>query len=230
MFLEQLVKLPVFLSFSPLQMSRVFSKSPKHCADKQGFSIKKHHKKFFCIFSSIFTSILSLILLLWLILHPSKPEFTLKEADIYQLNLSGSHLLNSSMQFTFLSKNPNEKVGIYYDQIQIYAAYKGQQITVDTSLPPFYQGHKDSNLLTASLVGTGLPVAPSFGYEVGRDQTAGKFVLNVKMNGKLRWKVGTWVSGHYRFNVNCVAVLPFGPTLPTPPLTSNQGSLCSTSV
>lgn len=73
-------------------------------------------------------------------------------------------------------------------------------------------------------------MAQSFGYEVGRDQTAGKLVLNMKVNGRLRWKVGTWVSGKYRFNVNCVAVLAFGPTIPSGPLSSRQGSQCSTTI
>ncbi|WRX17723.1 Late embryogenesis abundant protein [Theobroma cacao] len=162
-------------------MSQVLSKSPKHCA-KQGLSIDKSYKKIFFAFSSFFSTVLAFIFLIWLILHPAKPQFSLREADIYQLNLSGPHLLNSSIQLTLLSKNPNKKVGIYYDKLQAYAAYKGQQITVDTSLPPFYQGHEESNLLTASLEGKGLPVAPSFGYEVGRDQTAGRIVLNLKTN------------------------------------------------
>ncbi|KAK9293093.1 hypothetical protein L1049_021078 [Liquidambar formosana] len=210
-------------------MSQIDIKSPKHCA-KHGLNINKLYKKLFYIFSTFFFSLLSLIILIWLILHPTKPKFSLKEADIYQLNLSGSHLLNSSIQITLLSKNPNQKVGIYYDELHAYASYKGQQITVDTSLPPFYQGHEDSNLLTASLVGTGLPVAASFGYEVGRDQTAGKLVLNLKVDGRLRWKVGTWVSGRYRLNVNCVSVMDFGPTVPSGPLSSKQGTQCSTSV
>ncbi|KAF3432737.1 hypothetical protein FNV43_RR23839 [Rhamnella rubrinervis] len=210
-------------------MSQIDIKSPKHCG-KRGFSVDKVYKKFFFAFSVLFSSILSLILLVWIILHPSKPQFSLKETDIYQLNLSATQLLNSSIQLTLLSKNPNQKVGIYYDDLQVYAAYKGQQITVHSSLPPFYQGHGDSNLLTASLVGTGLPVAPSFGYEVGRDQTAGRLVLNLKVNGRVRWKVGTWVSGRYRLNVNCVAVVAFGPTIPTGPLSSKQGTQCSTSI
>ncbi|GAV73261.1 LEA_2 domain-containing protein [Cephalotus follicularis] len=211
-------------------MSQVLTKSPKHCSAKQGLILDKRYKKLFFALSTFFTTLLALVFLLWLILHPSKPQFSLEEADIYQLSLSAPHLLNSSVQLTLLSKNPNKKVGIYYDQIQVYAAYKGQQITVDTSLPPYYQGHEDTNLLTASLVGTGLPVAPSFGYQVGRDQAVGKLVLNLKVNGRLRWKIGTWVSGPYRFNVNCVAVMDFGPTLPTGPLTSKQGTQCSTTV
>ncbi|XP_050386487.1 NDR1/HIN1-like protein 26 [Argentina anserina] len=212
-------------------MSQALSKSPKHCGDKQGLRIKKHYKKIYAVFSTLSTAIICLIFVVWLILHPTKPQFSLKEADIYLLNLSGSNnLLNSSVQLTLLSKNPNQKVGIYYDELQVYAQYKGQQITVYTSLPPFYQGHEDSNLLTVSLIGNGLPVAPSFGYEVGRDQTAGRLILNIKVLGRLRWKVGTWVSGRYRVNVDCVAVMAFGPSLPSGPLSTRQGTRCSTTV
>uniref|UniRef100_A0A803PQH4 Late embryogenesis abundant protein LEA-2 subgroup domain-containing protein n=1 Tax=Cannabis sativa TaxID=3483 RepID=A0A803PQH4_CANSA len=206
-------------------MSIISVKSPKHCA-KQGVNVEKAYKKLVCAGSALFTTILSIILLVWLILHPTKPEFSLKEADIYLLNLSNVNLLNSSIQLTLFSKNPNQKIGIYYDELQVYATYKGQQITLYTSLPPFYQGHEDTNLLSASLVGIGLPVAPSFGYEVERDKNVGRLVLNLKLNARLRWKVGTWVSGKYRLNVNCVAVMAFGPSLST----GKQGTQCSTSV
>ncbi|KAG5019276.1 hypothetical protein AAZX31_06G130600 [Glycine max] len=176
-------------------MSKITITSPKHCADKEGLKIK-NYKKIYFTFSAFFITILLLILVIWLILHPAKPQFSLKEVDIFQLNLSGPNL-NSSIQLTLLSKNPNQKVGIYYDEIQLYATYKGQQITGDTPVPPFYQGQEESNLITASLVGNALPVAPSLGYELGRDQIVGRLVLNLKANGKLRWKVGTWVSGRY---------------------------------
>ncbi|KAG5229460.1 NDR1/HIN1 protein [Salix suchowensis] len=187
-------------------MSQVSIKSPKHCA-KQGLNVDKLYKKLFFAFSGILTTLLLLILMIWIILRPAKPD------------LSGPNLLNSSIQLTLLSKNPNQKVSIYYDELQVYAAYKGQQITVDTFFPSFYQGHQDRNLLTASLVGA-----------VGRDKTAGKLVLNLKVNGRIRWKVGTWVSGRYRINVNCLAVMALGPTLPTGPLSSRQGTVCSTTV
>ena len=211
-------------------MSQITIKSPKHCATKQGLNIERNYRKLFFAFSAFFTTVLAFILLIWLILHPSKPQFSLKELDIDQLNLSGPNL-NSSIQLTLLSKNPNQKVGIYYDEFQVYASYKGQQITGDTPVLPFYQGHEESNLLSASLVGNGLPVSPSLGYEFGRDQSAGRLVLNLKASGKLRWKVGTWVSGRYRFNVNCVSVImPFGPSVPAGPLASKQGAQCSTTI
>ncbi|XP_057507167.1 NDR1/HIN1-like protein 26 [Actinidia eriantha] len=212
-------------------MSQDRTKSPKHCATKQGFNNNKRHKKLFYAFSTFFLSILCFIFLVWLILHPSKPDFSLKEANIYQLNISTPHnLLNSSIQLTLLSKNPNNKVGIYYDKLQVYASYKDQEITVDSSLPPFYQGHGERNMLSAELAGTGLPVGPTSGYEVGRDRTAGKMILSLKVNGRLRWKVGTWVSGRYSFNVNCVAIMDFGSNTTSSSMNSKQGAHCSTTV
>ncbi|KAJ8760808.1 hypothetical protein K2173_021846 [Erythroxylum novogranatense] len=210
-------------------MSQVSTQSPKHCANK-GLNFNKLYKRLFFASSALFTSVLSLVLLIWLILRPTKPEFSIKQFDIYQLNLSAPNLLNSSIQVSLQSRNANQKVGVYYDDFQVYAVYKSQQITTYTSLPPFYQGHEETNILTASLIGTGLPVAPSFGYEVGRDQAAGRLVINLKANGRLRWKVGTWVSGRYRFAVSCAAVLPFGPNIPAAPLSSKQGTECSTTV
>ncbi|XP_010520936.1 PREDICTED: NDR1/HIN1-like protein 12 [Tarenaya hassleriana] len=211
-------------------MSLISETSPKHCA-KKGLSIEKRHKKLFFTFSTLFTTLLFIIFLLWLTLHPTKPNFSLTQADIYQLNLSApTHLLNSSIQLTLFSKNPNKKVGIYYDRLLVYAAYRGQQITPETLLPPFYQSHEESNLLTAFLEGNGLPVAPSFGYQVGHDRTNGKLVMGLKLDGKLRWRVGTWVSGAYRFNVDCVALVAFGPYISTAPLASIQGTRCSTTI
>lgn len=223
---------PLSLFLSLLQMSQVLIKSPKHCA-KQGFKVNKFiNKKLFYAFSTFFTTILSIILLIWFFLHPSKPEFFLRQADIYQLNLSSSHLLNSSIQITLVSKNPNQKVGVFYDQLQVYASYKRQQITIHESLPPFYQDHEDSNLLSASLMGISLPVSPSFGYEINRDQITGKLVLSLKIDGRLRWKVGTWVSGRYPFNVDCLTIMAFGPNnvVGSGPVSAKQGSQCSTTI
>ncbi|GFP88749.1 protein yls9 [Phtheirospermum japonicum] len=215
-------------------MSKIDEKSPKHCANKHTINFPKLNKKLLFYFSTLLLSILSLIFLVWLILHPTKPQFSLNQAVVSQLNLSGPgsgplSLLNSSIQLTLQSNNPNKKVGIYYDEFLLYASYKGEKITPETSVSPFYQEHDETNLISASLVGTQQPVAPSFSYEVQRDQGIGRLVLSFKVMGRLRWKVGTWVSGRYRFLVTCITVMPLG-TIPSPPLSSRQGSQCSTTI
>lgn len=211
-------------------MSDISTKAPKHCA-KRGLNIQGFYKKLALICSALFLSVAFLVFLIWVVLHPSKPQFYLKETDIYQLNLSANHLLDSSIQVTFVSKNPNQKIGVYYDQLQAYASYKGQQITAHALLPPFYQGHEDTNILTVWLAGNLVPVAPSFGDEVSRDQTSGKLLLNLRLNGRLRWKVGTWVSSHYHVNVECDTVIVFGPNSQANAMISGtQGSECSSTV
>ncbi|KAL8240795.1 hypothetical protein R6Q59_014150 [Mikania micrantha] len=202
-------------------MSQIHAKSPQHCAQKKLINITNLHKK---LLITIFTSILLIILIFWLILHPTKPQFSLKQADINRLVVSETHLLNSSIQLTLVAINPNRQVGIFYDEMQVYASYKAQQITGHSYVAPFYQDCKDSDVLSAMLVANDLPVAPSLNYDLGRDQMAGRLVLNIKTNGLIRWKVGVWVSGKYRFGVSCVAVLGFGP------LSYKQGAHCSTTI
>ncbi|KAL3846065.1 hypothetical protein ACJIZ3_003468 [Penstemon smallii] len=210
-------------------MSIIHEVSPKHCANKKAINFPKLNGKFFYYLSTFFLAILSLIFLVWLILHPTKPQFSLQNAEINVFNLLGPYLLNSSIVVTLQSNNPNKKVGIYYDQLLLYASYGGQRITTETSIPPFYEEHEEKNLLSASLVGNLQPVDPSFAYEFYNDQRTGSLVVNFKVMGRLRWKVGTWVSGSYRFLVNCVTSMPFGPT-GSPPFSLKQGTQCSTSI
>ncbi|XP_074587538.1 NDR1/HIN1-like protein 26 [Curcuma longa] len=224
-------------------MSLLSTASPKDCSEqglRSFFHLGKKKKKLLYCLASLLATLLSLFFLVWFILHPSKPEFYLKDASVFQLSLVAPapaaalpRFLNSTILTTIVSRNPNARVGIYYDHLRAYAAYKGEQITGDVVLPPFYQGHQDVNVLSAALRGAGLPVAPSFGYEVERDQkTTGKMSLELRMDGRLRWKVGTWVSGAYRVDVDCVAVMLFRSTADSDsgPMGLVQASQCSANI
>ncbi|PQQ04426.1 NDR1/HIN1-like protein 1 [Prunus yedoensis var. nudiflora] len=196
-------------------MSQALTKSPKHCGNKQGLNIGKLYKKLFLVFSTLSTTILSIILLVWLILHPTKPEFSLKEADIYQLNLSGGHLLNPLFSSLCFPRTQTRKLGF-----------------TTTSLKCMLHTRVNKSLFTLLFLPSTRTSRQQCldSFFVGRDQTAGRLVLNLKVIGRLRWKVGTWVSGKYRVNVDCLAVMAFGPSIPTGPLTSRQGTQCSTTV
>ncbi|KAL0389942.1 UNVERIFIED_CONTAM: NDR1/HIN1-like protein 1 [Sesamum calycinum] len=108
------------------------------------------------------------------------------------------------------SRNPNDRIGIYYDKVDVYAAYHGQQITLPTLLPPTYQGHKDITVWSPFLYGDQVPVAPYVGVSLSEDQIAGTVLVNVRVDGRIRWKVGTFISGRYHLHVNCPAYINFG--------------------
>ncbi|KAJ4971616.1 hypothetical protein NE237_004715 [Protea cynaroides] len=154
--------------------------------------------------------ILVVILLVWLILRPTKPQLTLQDVTVYQFNVTYPNFLTSSIQVTVQSRNPNDKIGIYYDKLDIYASYRDQQITLPTLLLPTYEGHKGIDVWSPFVAGNSVPIAPYLATSLTQDQSSGFILINVKLYGKLRWKVGTWVSDHYRINVNCPAYIRFG--------------------
>ncbi|KAL5224821.1 hypothetical protein ABZP36_011460 [Zizania latifolia] len=148
-------------------------------------------------------------LIIYLVLRPTHPRFYLQDASLRQLDLSNSSggLLSTSIQVTLASRNPNDRVGVYYDRLDVYASYKYQQITVAASLPPVYQGHGDVDVWSPVLSGPNVPFAPYLADAISQDCQAGYLILQVKIDGRVRWKVGSWISGHYHLFVTCPAFL-----------------------
>ncbi|KAL2463977.1 NDR1/HIN1-like 1 [Forsythia ovata] len=155
-------------------------------------------------------TILVIILLVWAILQPKKPHFTLQDATIFGLNVSSPNIISTSIQVTINSRNPNSKIGIYYDKMDVYATYHNQQITYYTVIPPVYQGHKDVNVWSPFVYGTSVPVAPYNGVALSQDKSNGAIWLIIKMNGRVKWRVGSFVSGRYHLHVTCPAYIPLG--------------------
>ncbi|KAK6126507.1 hypothetical protein DH2020_039741 [Rehmannia glutinosa] len=144
--------------------------------------------------------------------HPpaQKPRFTLQDATIFNLNVSAPNVISTTVQVTVNSRNPNSNIGIYYDRLDVYATYRNQQITYYTVIPPVYQGHKDVNVWSPFIYGNTVPVAPYNGLALTQDQSDGAIAITVKINGRVRWKVGSFISGRYHLHVTCPAYIPLG--------------------
>ncbi|CAM8968745.1 unnamed protein product [Rhodiola kirilowii] len=130
-----------------------------HDCGKHGY---KPNKLFNRIFSGVLIFLLAfiiIILLVWAILHPTKPQFTMQDATVYAFNVSTNPtLLTSTIQLTITSRNLNDKIGIYYDRLDVYATYGNQQITLPTSLPSDYQGHDEVNVWSPFIFGNLVPL------------------------------------------------------------------------
>lgn len=55
-----------------------------------------------------------------------------------------------------------------------------------------------------------VPIAPDFFMALNSEQAAGSVFLMIKIDGRVRWKVGTFVSGRYHLYVRCPAYITFG--------------------
>lgn len=162
------------------------------------------------VFGTIF-GILLIFIIICAILRPKKPSFVLQDATIYAFNVtSDPNLLTSNFQVTVISRNPNSKFGIFYDKLDIFATYRSQQITYYTTILPTYQGHKDTNVWSPFIYGTSVPVAPFYGVALSQDQSNGDICLEIKINGMVKWKIGSYTSDHHNIHVTCQANIPFG--------------------
>ncbi|KAK8685649.1 hypothetical protein V6N13_041648 [Hibiscus sabdariffa] len=154
--------------------------------------------------------VLITILIIWAILRPNKPRFILQDTTVYGFNATVPYFLTSSFQVTVSSRNPNDRIGIYYDRLDIYATYRNQQITPRTAIPPTYQGHKEVNVWSPFINGNMVPISPDFSADLGSEQAAGSVFLTINLDGRVRWKVGAFVSGTYHIYVRCPAYITFG--------------------
>ncbi|KAJ1701770.1 hypothetical protein LUZ63_001549 [Rhynchospora breviuscula] len=196
-------------------MSIKFTESPPKDCSKKGhnnlFHNLKRNRKLLISLSGLIFSLLFISVLLWLFLHPNNPKFYLKDLSSF----------NSTISTTFISKNPNSHASLYYDKLHAYLAYAGVQITPDLALPSFNQGELDSDIISANLVG---PTSKQPASGTSMKLTS----LNLKIHGNLRWKVGPFVSGWYKLEVNCMT-MQIRPGMPVP-ASSVQEAECSTNV
>lgn len=184
--------------------------SSKACDHYSDCRRKKFYRRLCSCILTLIILILLVILIIWLVLRPTKPKFYLRDLTISQFKLTQPNLLNTNLQVTVASRNPNSRIGIYYDKLDVYAEYKDQRITVPTALPTGYQGHYDYAVWSPFLYGTAVPVSEYLAEALQQDENAGFLLVNVKVDGRLRWKVGSWVSGHYHIYVNCPSFLTVG--------------------
>ncbi|KAF5750576.1 protein YLS9-like [Tripterygium wilfordii] len=154
--------------------------------------------------------VLVTILIVWAVLQPKKPKFIIQDITVYAFNASIPNFITSNFQVTISSRNPNDEIGIYYDRMSIYASYRNQQITLRTSIPPEYEGDKETNVWSPFIYGNSVPVAPYNSVTLSQDQSTGSVALIIKIDGRVRFKVGTFTTGRYRLHVKCPAFIQFG--------------------
>lgn len=183
--------------------------SGKHCCDKWAWRRKILKRIFWGI---VIVGSISLVtfLILRAVFKPSKPNFVLQEATVYAFEVTSPNLLTSTFQVTLCSSNPNDRMGVYYDKLDVYATYGNQQITLRTAIHPTYQGQKDTNVWSPFIYGTAVPISPYNALSLSQGQANGAVQLTIEIDGGVRYKAGSIIYGHHRLNVRCSAYINIG--------------------
>jgi len=142
-------------------------------------------------------------LTVWLVYRPHKPQFKVVGAGVYDINTTAPPLISITMQFTVVTRNPNKRVSIYYDNLSAFVSYRDQAITPQVMLPPLFH-EKHSTVVVSPLVGGGaVPVSVEVANGLSADEAYGVVGLRLVLLGRLRWKAGAIRTGHYGVYVKC---------------------------
>ncbi|CAL9196697.1 unnamed protein product [Musa acuminata subsp. burmannicoides] len=159
-------------------------------------------------------------LVLYLVYRPSKPRFTVSAAAIYDISNASSqaNAISTSMQFTLVIRNPNDRASVFYDRLSAYVSYRNQPITPPAALPPMFQ-EKDSTVAISPVLGGGfVPISGDVAAGLATDQAYGVVGLRLVLLGRLRYKSGPFRSNWYGMYVRCDMLTGFrkGVTGPVP--------------
>ncbi|KAK4415788.1 NDR1/HIN1-like protein 26 [Sesamum alatum] len=142
-------------------------------------------------------------LTVWLVYRPHKPKFRVVSAAVYELNATSPPFISTTMQFTVVTRNPNKRVSIFYDQLSAFVSYKNQAITPPVILPPLFHETKSTVALSPVLGGSALPVTAEVVNGLMMDEAYGVVGLRLVLTGKLRYKAGAIRSRRYGVYVRC---------------------------
>ncbi|XP_010246801.1 PREDICTED: protein YLS9-like [Nelumbo nucifera] len=148
------------------------------------------------------------VLVLWLVLRPNKMKFYVVTADLSEFNLTNGNTLNYNLSLNMAVRNPNKRIGIYYDRLEAVASYQGERFAWD-NLPHFYQGHKNTTNIPVNFHGQ--PVVVLDGSDIltfDAEKSSGLFYIDVKIYSRIRFKIGSIKTRRIKPEIECELRIP----------------------
>ncbi|KAK6131608.1 hypothetical protein DH2020_034622 [Rehmannia glutinosa] len=163
-----------------------------------------------CICQIIFTILIVVGIIVfvgWLVFRPNTVKFHATDASLTEFNLN-NNTLHFNLAVNFTIRNPNKRIGIYYDRIEARASYQGQRFsTVD--LPTFYQGRKNTSYANAEFRGQHMVLLGN--REMSKyndDRSAGAYDIEVKLYLRTRLRFWFVKSTRVKPKIDCDLRIP----------------------
>ncbi|ERN10236.1 NDR1/HIN1-like protein 13 [Amborella trichopoda] len=127
---------------------------------------------------------------LYLIFRPKLPEYSVDRLRITAFNFNPTDMsLYTQFAVTITAKNPNKKIGIYYEDGSHLSVWYSDTRLCTGALPKFYQGHQNTTVMEVALagqnqVGSGLQAA------IAEQQSTGMVPLLFRGDVPVRIKFG----------------------------------------
>ena len=158
-----------------------------------------------CILFTMVVLLFVLALVVWLTLNPKAPTVALQQAKVNTLDLnanitSRTFILNADIAFTVQITNPNTKIAILYDKIDIATSYSGSLIA-QASVPAFVQGTQNMTVITSDLTTANLLLTETLGNALDTDIKNNAVPLFVQVAVNARVSIPSWHYTSFSFTI-----------------------------
>uniref|UniRef100_A0A2N9GB02 Late embryogenesis abundant protein LEA-2 subgroup domain-containing protein n=1 Tax=Fagus sylvatica TaxID=28930 RepID=A0A2N9GB02_FAGSY len=149
------------------------------------------------------------VLIFWLVFRPNRINFYVTDASLTQFNfINNTTTLNYDLALNITIRNPNKKIGIYYDSIEANAFFDGQRFGT-VFLTPFYQGHKNTTILSPVFKGQQLVLlGASELSDFNSEKSVGVYDINVKLYLGIRFKLSKVKTWRIKPKIKCDLKVP----------------------
>lgn len=146
------------------------------------------------------------VFIIWLVLKPKRLEYSVENGAIHNFNLTDADHLYANFDFTLRAYNPNSRVSIYYDTVEVSVRYEDQTLATN-AVQPFLQSHKNVTRLHVGLTAQTVALYESVPKDLRLERSSGDIELDVLVRARIRFKVGLWKSKHRVLRIFCSPVL-----------------------
>ncbi|XP_010246792.1 PREDICTED: protein YLS9-like [Nelumbo nucifera] len=149
--------------------------------------------------------VLTTFIYLWLLVPPGGVvEYHVYSPNFVEFNVSTDNVLHYNFTFNITVQNLNQKIGVYYDQIEAVAYYHGEKIGNVTYSTPFFQGKTAATFLNPVFTGSSTALRDSSKLEdFNREEKEGTFRIVVKLYLWTRYKFMFFNTPQHQQEIRC---------------------------
>ncbi|CAN6933717.1 unnamed protein product [Brassica oleracea] len=141
--------------------------------------------------------------ILYLVFRPKLPDYNIDRLQLTRFTFNQDSSLSTAFNVTITAKNPNEKIGIYYeDGSRISVLYMQTRLS-DGSLPKFYQGHENTTIIFVEMTGYTQNATSLMATLQEQQQLTESIPLRIRVTQPVRIKLGKLKLMEVKFMVRC---------------------------
>lgn len=140
--------------------------------------------------------------IIYFVFQPKVPKYSVDSMRITQFNLGNDMSLSATFNVNITARNPNKKIGIYYEGGSHLSVWFTGTKLCEGSLPKFYQGHRNTTVLNLTLNGQ-TDNGSDLIQRLQTQRQTGNIPLNLRGKVPVRLKLGKLKLMKWKFLVRC---------------------------